>query len=211
MPRGFQMWPQNLNRTTFEPLFGPKTIENWKNPVFDRFWPKRGSHAVWFKFWDQIWNPLVIPSLYDLTLLKLSNSEFLFPPCNRKISNGPCDQFFFEFEIFDVRFGISVPKDIKMNGVAIALTKMVLTTRLTVATARGTKLKPVQHSLVFREYNMSKRSSTGVNLQPIYEPISTYFFRILFCYSWRQEPNWPKNDIFRPQTLRPCQHEKSSN
>ena len=30
---------------------------------------------------------------------------------------------FFEFEIFDVRFGISVPKDIQMGGVAIALPK----------------------------------------------------------------------------------------
>ena len=30
---------------------------------------------------------------------------------------------FFEFEIFDVRFGISVPKVLKMGGVAIALPK----------------------------------------------------------------------------------------
>ena len=28
---------------------------------------------------------------------------------------------FFKFEIFDVRFGINVQKDIKMGGVAIAL------------------------------------------------------------------------------------------
>ena len=59
---------------------------------------------------------------------------------------------FFEFEIFDVRFGISVQKDIKIGGVAIALPKkMVITTRPTIATARGTKLKSVQHSLVFCE------------------------------------------------------------
>ena len=73
------------------------------------------------------------------------------PHCHWKISNGPCGQCFFEFEIFDVRFGISVPKDIKMGGVAIALTKLVLTTRSTVATALGTKLKSMQHSPVFRE------------------------------------------------------------
>ena len=30
---------------------------------------------------------------------------------------------FFEFEILDIRFGISVPKDIKVGGVAIALAK----------------------------------------------------------------------------------------
>ena len=38
--------------------------------------------------------------------------------------------FFFKFEIFVVRFGTNVPKDIKMGGVAIALPeKMVTTTR----------------------------------------------------------------------------------
>ena len=85
---------------------------------------------------------------------------------------------FFEFEIFDVRFGISVPKDIKMTGIAIAFPKkMVITTRPTVATVWGNKLKLVQHSLVFRVYTMSKGSLTGVNLQPIYELISTYFFQ----------------------------------
>ena len=58
--------------------------------------------------------------------------------------------------------------------------KMVITTRPTVATARGTTLKPVQHSLVFREYNMSQRSSTAVNLQPIYEAVNTYFTEFYF-------------------------------
>ena len=67
------------------------------------------------------------------------------------MSNGPCGQFFFEFEIVNVRFGISVPKDIKMVGVAIALTKIVHTTRPIVATALGTKLKPVQHSPMFHK------------------------------------------------------------
>ena len=40
-----------------------------------------------------------------------------------KISNDPCGQFFFEFGFFHVTFGISIPKDIKMGGVAIALPK----------------------------------------------------------------------------------------
>ena len=39
---------------------------------------------------------------------------------------------------------------------------MVITTQPNLVTARGTKLKPVQHSPVFREYNVSQRSSTGV-------------------------------------------------
>ena len=51
-----------------------------------------------------------------------------------------------------------------------------VTTRPTVATARDSDLKPVQHSLVFREYNISQRVSTGL-LQPIYETISIYFFK----------------------------------
>ena len=35
MMRGFQIWPQNSNPITFDPLFGQKTVESrdfWKNP-----------------------------------------------------------------------------------------------------------------------------------------------------------------------------------
>ena len=28
MTRGFQIWPHNSNRITFDPLFGPKTVES---------------------------------------------------------------------------------------------------------------------------------------------------------------------------------------
>ena len=58
--------------------------------------------------------------------VKMSNFEFLVPTVMVKISNDPKisnDQFFFEFDIFDDRFGISIPKDMKMGGVAIALPK----------------------------------------------------------------------------------------
>ena len=37
MMRGFQIWPQNSNLITFDPLFGQKTVENrdiFKNPSF---------------------------------------------------------------------------------------------------------------------------------------------------------------------------------
>ena len=145
-------------------------------------------------------------------LLKLSSFEFLIPHCHWKISNGLRGQFFFEFEIFDVRCGISVPKDIKMGGVTITLTKIVVTTRPTVTTALDTKLKPGQHSPVFRESNISKRSSTGVNLQPIYEPISSHFFfqnftSLFLAAGTKLAQKWH----FRSQTFPPCQHEKSSN
>ena len=43
MKGGFQICFQNLNRTTFEPLFGKKSIENWKNPVSTFFGPKGGQ------------------------------------------------------------------------------------------------------------------------------------------------------------------------
>ena len=106
-----------------------------------------------------------------------------------KTINGPCSQFVrnrnFRCQIRNQR-----PKRHKNGWCSNRIAeKMVITTRPTAATARGTELKPVQHSLVFREYNMSQRSSTDVHLQPIYEPISIYFFfKILLCYSWQQEP-----------------------
>ena len=79
---------------------------------------------------------------------------------------------FSEFEIFDVRFRISILKGIKVVSVAIALKKkMVSTTRPTIATARCYKLEPVQHSIVFCKYNMPQRSSTGVNMHPTYRAV----------------------------------------
>ena len=37
MAKGVQNWPLNLHRTAFDPLFGKNLVENWQNPVFDRF------------------------------------------------------------------------------------------------------------------------------------------------------------------------------
>ena len=56
-------------------------------------------------------------------LLKLTNFEFLVPIIMLKKYKWPVRSVFLKFEIFDVRFGISVPKDIEMGGVAIALPK----------------------------------------------------------------------------------------
>ena len=42
---------QGLGLRNSDPLFGKKkTVENWILPVFDRFWPKRSSNVVLFKF-----------------------------------------------------------------------------------------------------------------------------------------------------------------
>ena len=48
MMRGFQIWPQNSNRITFDPPFGQKlkSRDLWKNPKkiprFDSFFAKKG-------------------------------------------------------------------------------------------------------------------------------------------------------------------------
>ena len=64
---------------------------------------------------------------------------FWFTIIISKNSNGLCGHFF-EFDIFDITFGITVPKDIEMGGVATALTKKkVITTRpaISLSTAYG--------------------------------------------------------------------------
>ena len=47
MTGGFQIWPQNLNRKIFDPLFGQKPVENWISPVSTvLFVPQMGSNVV---------------------------------------------------------------------------------------------------------------------------------------------------------------------
>ena len=78
--RGFRMWPQNLNRTTFDPIFGPKPAKNWQNTRFNHFWhfcAKRGSNVVRFEIWGQICNPSIMKHLLDTHLLLFSHFEFL--------------------------------------------------------------------------------------------------------------------------------------
>ena len=56
-------------------------------------------------------------------LSKLLNFCFLVSHCNFKKIQMVLEANFFEFEIIDVIFGISVPKDIKMGGLAVASPK----------------------------------------------------------------------------------------
>ena len=65
--RKLQIWSQNLNRITFDPVLLKKTVENWQNALvgqFLTFLAKRGD-VIWFQFWDQIWNPLIRAHLLD--------------------------------------------------------------------------------------------------------------------------------------------------
>ena len=51
---GFQIWPQNSNRITFDRLFGQKCRKQTKLvilPVFDVFFgTKRGANIIQFEF-----------------------------------------------------------------------------------------------------------------------------------------------------------------
>ena len=47
--RKFQIWPQNLNRITFYPLFGHKSVENmdiFKNPYFRQFFGQQRGQIL---------------------------------------------------------------------------------------------------------------------------------------------------------------------
>ena len=44
--RGFQIWNQNLNGTTFNLFLGPKTVENGLNARFSRFATDLNSDAI---------------------------------------------------------------------------------------------------------------------------------------------------------------------
>ena len=90
---------------------------------------------------------LVICNLYESLLLKISIFCFWVPHCNFKKLNGPCGQFVSEFEFFEVRFGISVPKDIKMGGVAIASPK-----------------RNGDHNPAYRSNSSSQREALSLNL-----------------------------------------------
>ena len=119
MTGGFQIWSQNLNRTTFTPFLA------WQNPAFDNFWllfgPKRGQMSSDLNFETRFG---ILWSFADPSLLIFSNLCFCVLHCNFKLSYEAWGHFFFEFEIYNVRFGISVPKDINMGSVAIALPKI---------------------------------------------------------------------------------------
>ena len=49
MTRGYQIWSQNLNRTSFDPLFGPKTVENCQNRDFPELSNILKTRANWTK------------------------------------------------------------------------------------------------------------------------------------------------------------------
>ena len=98
-------------------------------PVFDRFLPQKGPNIIRFGFWDQIWNPLVICSLYDRVLLTFSKLDFSVPHCNFKISNGACGQIFLRIRNFPCQIRNQRPKRHKNGWCSNRIAeKMVITT-----------------------------------------------------------------------------------
>ena len=81
MMRGFQIWPQNSNRTTFYPLLQKKNYQKWSKsgilPILDVSFAKKGVKWCNFEFWGQLWNPLIVKHLLGLHLLVLSHFAFL--------------------------------------------------------------------------------------------------------------------------------------
>ena len=69
LTRRFQVWSENSNLITFDPLFGQKAVKNWLSLVFYQFstvvWPKRVSNVILFEFWGKIWNLFVIWDILD--------------------------------------------------------------------------------------------------------------------------------------------------
>ena len=136
--------------------------------------------------------------------VKIIKYWFFGPHCNFKNFKWPVRSFFcipaFRRQIRNQRL-----KRHKNGWCSHRITeKIVITTRPTVAIARGTRLNPVQHSLVFREYNMSQGSSTGVNLQAIYDPINTYFSEFYFVIPGSRNQFSPKIAFCGRKLLNPA-------
>ena len=81
IPRGFQIWHQNSNQITFDPLFGHKKLSKIGYlpdlACFQHFFGKRGSNVIRFEFWGQIWNLLIISHLLGPHLILFLHFDFL--------------------------------------------------------------------------------------------------------------------------------------
>ena len=91
MMRGFQIWPQNSNRITYDPIFGQNIIKNWLKRIFCQlstvFRPKKGSNGIRFEFGGQMWNFLIILHILSPHLIHFFHFDFLTPL--------RCDFYFF--------------------------------------------------------------------------------------------------------------------
>ena len=111
MMRGFQIWPQNKNRISFDPLFAPKTVENRLNRVLRQlstvFGPKMGKcYSIWIlrPYFESSYHFASIWTPFDI----IFTFQFFLPPmllfthkCGRGIN-------FLENENFDELIVISV-------------------------------------------------------------------------------------------------------
>ena len=119
MMRRFQIWPQNSNRITYDPFFGKKTSNSSKvHTRFSQFstvfWSIRGSNDIRFELWA------IFGILSHFTYLRpqfdmIFTFWFFYFQCIFFFQITRAGNFF-EIDIFEIRFGISAPKDIIMAG-----------------------------------------------------------------------------------------------
>ena len=184
-----------------------KTVKNWQDLVFDHFWPKRGSCL--FKFWDQIWNPLVICRLYDPFLLKISIFEFFVTHYNFKISNYLCSHFL--IPNFWCQIWNQCPRRHR-NGWCSHHIAQKWWSQLNLpqqqCEALSLSLWNIRScfasTICHREAQLVSISRQRMSPAHIFQNFTLFFLTA--------ETNWAKKkNIIRLQTPRPCQHEKCSN
>ena len=79
MMRGFQIWPQNSNRITFDPFFGQKNVENWQSryliePIFDSFFGEKGVKCFLFQIWPQNLNGIIFDLVFGPKTSKIGQN-----------------------------------------------------------------------------------------------------------------------------------------
>ena len=124
MTKGFQIWAQNLNRSTFAPLLPKRRSETGRCQFLTvLFLPERGQVLFDVNFETKFESSSSFAAYMTPFRQRSEISFFLVPVIISKFLIAPAVNFFLEFEIFHVGLGISIPEDIKIGHVAIVLPK----------------------------------------------------------------------------------------
>ena len=188
-------WPAKLSKTAFCQF---STV----------FGPRRAWNVVRFKFLDQIWNPLVISSLQEHFLLKLSVSDLWSPIVILEVSNGP-RSIFIQIRSFRCQIRNQRPKRHKMG--CIAEKKWCSQPRIPYQQRVALSLNLCNIRSCFASITC-RREVQLLSICSQYMSQSAHIFsEFYFVIPGSRSRFGYKNSILRPQTLRPCQHEKCSN
>ena len=132
--RGFRIWPQNSNRITFNPLFGPRTVKYWENNrfrqniIFDSFFGQKGvkCYLIWILRPDSESSRHL--AYLSPHLIWFSDFDFLTSPCIFKIFKSHEPHGFCKLPIFFHIFGIRI---VLCKGISLGKVVLWLTTHLT--------------------------------------------------------------------------------